>query len=100
MHEKGRDWTRCRETGVWKDPLVKPALHEGGKQLLAPMLAQVTQLKPQLTLLEMEISTRDAELERLRPQKHNDDLEKSMAEHEAYMARLRQEGWYFAPKDI
>ena len=53
MNEKGRDWTRCRETGVWKDPPVGPALHEGGKQLLTPMLAQVTQLKSQLALLEM-----------------------------------------------
>ena len=56
MNEKGRDWTRCRETGVWKDPPVGPALHEGGKQLLTPMLAQVTQLKSQLALLEMDIS--------------------------------------------
>ena len=100
MNEKGRDWTRCRETGVWKDPPVGPALHEGGKQLLTPMLAQVTQLKSQLALLEMEISTRAAELERLRPQEHHDDLEKSMAEHEAYMAGLRKDGWYFAPQDI
>jgi hypothetical protein len=48
----------------------------------------------------MEISTRAAELERLRPQEHHDDLEKSMAEHEAYMAGLRKDGWYFAPRDI
>ena len=67
-HERGRDWTRCKETGVWRDPPARTASDVGGQQLLAPMVAQVARIESQLELLRSEISTRNAELEQLQAQ--------------------------------
>ena len=39
VHVRGRDWTRCKETGVWMDPPVVSQLH-------APMVGGSTQPPP------------------------------------------------------